>query len=134
MGILTANSYWDETRDAGKFSSSPVFDKNLGFGGTGQGTGACVQDGPFANLVVNIGPGFKSQARCVNRQITDFMSGGITKAEAENAIAGSSYDEAWLKIYSGLHLIGHIALSMMVSLLKLRMLPLGPALLTVYTT
>ncbi len=44
--------YWDETRDAGSFSKSPLFDKTYGFGGSGTGSQNCVPDGPYANLYV----------------------------------------------------------------------------------
>ena len=107
--------YWDEPRDAGKFSKSPVFDKVLGFGGSGKGAQSCVQDGPFANLVVNIGPGFKSQARCLNRKITDFLSTSVGTSQVTAAISGATYQKALDAIYSGPHLQGHMALSMMVS-------------------
>jgi tyrosinase len=106
--------YWDETRDAGKFSKSPVFDKVLGFGGSGVGSQSCVQDGPFANLNVNIGPGFKSQPRCLNRKITDFLSTSCGASYVKTAISGTTYKQALDAIYSGPHLQGHMALSMMV--------------------
>lgn len=106
--------YWDESRDAGKFASSPVFDPATGFGGTGSGTGACLQNGPFKNLTVNIGPGFTTKPRCVNRQITDFLSSLTNQAAVTKALAPKTYEEAWVAIYSGPHLGGHMALSMMV--------------------
>lgn len=108
------SSYWDETRDAGKFSKSPVFDTVLGFGGSGKGAQNCVTDGPFANLTINIGPGFKSEPRCLNRRITDGLSSGTGKSYYNTAISGSKYPQALDAIYSGPHLIGHMALAMMV--------------------
>ena len=113
--------YWDETRDAGKFASAPVFDAKLGFGGDGKGTGNCVPNGPFANYSVSIGPGFKSTARCVNRKITNMMSYGCGATQVAAAINYTTYDKAWVAIYNGPHLTGHIALSMMAS----PTLPLG---------
>lgn len=113
-GTETAFRYWDETRDAGKFSASPVFDPKTGLGGTGKGAQHCVADGPFANLTVNIGPGFTTQPRCVNRQITDYFSYGCSKAYVDAAISGVTYEAALNAIYMGPHLNGHIALSMMV--------------------
>ncbi|KAK1826982.1 hypothetical protein QBC39DRAFT_267962 [Podospora conica] len=105
--------YWDETRDAGKFSKSPVFDPVLGFGGSGKGGQNCVTDGPFANLTINIGPGFKSEPRCLNRRITDGLSGGTGQSYYNTAISGAKYAQALDAIYSGPHLIGHMALAMM---------------------
>ncbi|KAK4185499.1 hypothetical protein QBC35DRAFT_524890 [Podospora australis] len=106
-------AYWDETRDAGKFSSSPVFDTTTGFGGSGKGAQNCVQDGPFANLTVNIGPGFKSQPRCVNRRITNALSGQCGSSYVATALKGDTYEKALDAIYSGPHLFGHMALAMM---------------------
>ncbi|KAM7206881.1 hypothetical protein V8F20_002587 [Naviculisporaceae sp. PSN 640] len=106
-------AYWDETRDAGKFSSSPVFSATTGVGGSGKGAQSCVMDGPFANLTVNIGPGFKSQPRCINRKITDFFSSQCGSSYVTKALSGKDYATALDGIYSGPHLLGHMALSMM---------------------
>lgn len=111
---LTYISYWDEPRDAGKFSASPVFDPELGFGGSGKGAQSCVMDGPFANLTVKIGPGFKSAPRCVNRKITDVLSSACGTKYVEAATNGTTYTEALDAIYSGPHLYGHMSLAMMV--------------------
>lgn len=116
MLTQSVSRYWDETRDAGKFSKSPVFDTVLGFGGSGKGAQNCVTDGPFANLTVNIGPGFKSEPRCLNRRITDFLSSGTAQSNYNTAISGAKYAQALDAIYSGPHLTGHMALSMMVRL------------------
>jgi tyrosinase len=113
-GLIVLFRYWDETRDASKFSASPVFDPNLGFGGTGSGTGACLQNGPFKNMTVNIGPGFTTKPRCVNRQITDFLGSLTNQAAVTKALTPKTYEEAWVAIYNGPHLGGHMALSMMV--------------------
>jgi tyrosinase len=73
-----------------------------------------VQDGPFKNMTVNIGPGFTSQPRCVNRLITNSFSSLVNQTYVDIAVAPSTYDEAWISIYNGPHLGGHIALAMMV--------------------
>ena len=117
-------SYWDEPRDAGNFPKSPVFDTTLGMGGTGSGTGACVQNGPFKNFTVNIGPGFKTQPRCVNRQITNALSSLTNKAAVDKALAPSTYEEAWITIYNGPHLGGHMSLAMMVGTPKVLYRPI----------
>jgi tyrosinase len=105
--------YWDETKDAGAFSSSPIFDPVLGFGGTGSGANSCLTDGPFVNMTVNIGPGFTTQPRCVNRQITDALSGQTGQSYVDAALNQTTYLTALDGIYSGPHLWGHIALAMM---------------------
>jgi tyrosinase len=106
--------YWDETKDAGKFSSSPIFDPVLGFGGSGSGSGNCLTNGPFVNLTVNIGPGFTTVPRCVNRRITDFLSAQCGQSYVDAALDHPDYLTALDGIYSGPHLYGHMALAMMV--------------------
>ncbi|KAK4244190.1 hypothetical protein C7999DRAFT_35458 [Corynascus novoguineensis] len=112
-GYEGAIPYWDETRDAGKFSSSVIFDPVTGFGGSGQGSGNCVPNGPFANLTVNIGPGFSFEPRCVNRRITDMFSAQTGTQYVEAALNHTNYVDALDGIYSGPHLLGHMALAMM---------------------
>ncbi|KAI1343105.1 hypothetical protein F5Y15DRAFT_429071 [Xylariaceae sp. FL0016] len=105
--------YWDEPRDAGNFTSSSVFDPILGFGRGGSGAKACVPDGPFANMTVNIGPGFTSTPRCVNRRVTNVISKYCGESQVATALNHTAYAEVWPAIYSGPHLTGHMALSMM---------------------
>jgi len=71
----TLNRYWAEERDAGKFTESVVFDPVTGFGGDGVGPDHCIADGPFANFVNNIGPGyFVGTPHCITRYINDTIS------------------------------------------------------------
>lgn len=91
-----------------------MFDTTLGFGGTGSGTGACLKDGPFYNMTVNIGPGFTTKPRCINRKITDALGSLMNQAAVTKALAPKTYEEAWISIYNGPHLGGHMALAMMV--------------------
>lgn len=105
--------WWDETKDAGKFSAASIFSTTLGFGGNGQGSKNCVVDGPYANMTINIGPGFQTNPRCVNRKITDALSSGCSSAQVDTATSGANFSTAWLGIYMGPHLYGHMALAMM---------------------
>lgn len=88
--------YWDWTIDAANpetFVHSPVFDTEYGFGGNGdyipgnfshpapglpvnppwdvpdRSGGGCLEDGPFANLTVNLGPGsnLEYNPNCIRR-------------------------------------------------------------------
>lgn len=120
---LSASSWWDETQDAGAFSKSAIFDPELGFGGTGSGSANCLTDGPFVNKTVNIGPGFTTAPRCVNRRITDSFSAQTGQAYVDEALSNPDYVTALDGIYSGPHLWGHIALAMMVSPLHLEVSP-----------
>ncbi|CZT12091.1 hypothetical protein WAI453_007383 [Rhynchosporium graminicola] len=112
-GYTGGLAWWDESKDAGKFSKAKILDKTLGFGGSGTAANPCVPDGPYAGLTVNIGKGFLTQPRCINRVITDSFSAQCDAASVTKAISGKSYAESWLGIYLGPHLYGHIALAMM---------------------
>ena len=106
--------WWNEPLDAGNFISSPLLDPVTGFGGNGTGQpGNCVVDGPFADLIVNIGPGFTNRPRCVNRRINDAFSPLTNQTYVDDALSKPDYASAWLAIYMGPHLFGHIALAMM---------------------
>lgn len=105
--------YWNEALDAGNFMASPLLDPVTGFGGDGQGDGNCVPNGPFVNLTVNIGPGFHNKPRCVNRKINDLFSPQTNQTYVDAALNNPDYASAWVAIYMGPHLFGHIALAMM---------------------
>ncbi|KAL5371615.1 hypothetical protein DPSP01_014139, partial [Paraphaeosphaeria sporulosa] len=66
--------YWDEPRDAGKCSSSIIFDATTGFGGDGRELDGCLTDGPFANYSNAIGPEFLVTDHSIDRNISDEVS------------------------------------------------------------
>ncbi|KAK0750544.1 hypothetical protein B0T18DRAFT_488156 [Schizothecium vesticola] len=104
--------YWNEALDAGNFIASPLLHPVTGFGGDGTGPGNCA-GGPWAGLTVSVGPGFTNQPRCVNRKINDVFSPFCGQSFVDDALNHPTYESAWLAIYMGPHLFGHIALAMM---------------------
>ena len=64
-------------------------------------------------MTVNIGPGFTTSPRCVNRKVTPAMSMQVGKDYVDAALAPETYEEMLPLVYGGPHLWGHIALSMM---------------------
>jgi hypothetical protein len=62
--------------------------------------------------------GFQTNPRCVNRKLTDSLSSKCSAADVATAISGANYDAAWLAIYMGPHLYGHMALAMMVCIIQ----------------
>ncbi|KAF3052336.1 hypothetical protein E8E11_009894 [Didymella keratinophila] len=64
-GLTGTLPWFDETKYAGKFGQSSIFSSQW-FGGIGLG-GACVTDGQFANLAINVGPGSGNQPHCLAR-------------------------------------------------------------------
>lgn len=78
--------YWEETLDMGDLASSILFDPITGFGGQG---GECIDDGPFANLTINLNYDYASleffaDTRCVSRSFDDeiFLLGNTTNIDA----------------------------------------------------
>ncbi|KAH7020701.1 uncharacterized protein B0I36DRAFT_296087 [Microdochium trichocladiopsis] len=142
-GFKGAIPYWDFTLDntqAG-FPKSPVFDNTYGFGGNGEFIadisdpvlfpvktptimpgrtgGGCIDKGPFAGLVGNMGLGLNTSfsPNCVRRDFDPlFVSLTISPANVKTmwnaktydefsvAIQGRSFDVAGLTIHAGLHL------------------------------
>ncbi|KAF2270326.1 Di-copper centre-containing protein [Lojkania enalia] len=66
--------YWNESLDAGNFSSSIILDPEVGFGGNGTGPLNCIVDGPFKDYVNPIGPGQTFSDHCIDRIISDCAS------------------------------------------------------------
>ncbi|KAL1638483.1 hypothetical protein SLS56_000292 [Neofusicoccum ribis] len=93
-GYTGAQPYWDWTLDVkteADFLSSPVFDPVFGFGGNGllipvnlsdplsvpgRTGGGCIQDGPFVNLTVNLGPlsDLSGNPRCLARDFSPYFA------------------------------------------------------------
>ncbi|KAF2830391.1 Di-copper centre-containing protein [Ophiobolus disseminans] len=61
--------WFDETRYAGRFSQSSIFSSQW-FGAINRG-GNCVEDGQFANLAINVGPGSSNSLHCLARNGDD---------------------------------------------------------------
>ncbi|KAJ4336053.1 hypothetical protein N0V95_008722 [Ascochyta clinopodiicola] len=64
-GLTAPLPWFDETKYAGKFAQSSIF--NSQWMGSISLNGNCVTDGQFANLALNIGPGTGNQAHCLSR-------------------------------------------------------------------
>ena len=113
-----------------KFTESPVFDPVFGFGGNGpfvpsnntndvpgRTGGGCVEDGPFRDLVVNLGPldDLSGNPRCLKRDFSPYFAGrylGMNQTELtleqpdfgwfDNVVEGGPSFDA-----SGVHGGGH---------------------------
>ena len=93
--MIAEYRYWDWTLDAlplGNFSKSPLWDPIDGFGGNGphrelpadfkgifipgRTGGGCVQDGPFTNFTVNLGPqtDLSGHPRCLQRDFSPLFA------------------------------------------------------------
>ncbi|KAI5777134.1 hypothetical protein EDC01DRAFT_714096 [Geopyxis carbonaria] len=106
-GYKGAQPYWDETSDAGKFTSSEIFDAALGFGGDGTGTGNCIATGPFANYTLHTGPGYENTAHCIQRELSDRSSLASGQSYIDTCMAMGSFAQAWPCIELMPHSGGH---------------------------
>ena len=112
--------WWDETIEAvsprGFTGATAFLDPVTGFGPNGNfDLQACVPSGPFANVKVNIGPGYQHAERCVSRVVNNNFSSLLTPAAVATSLNHDTYEEAWRDIYANPHFWGHGALLLMVS-------------------
>jgi len=94
-GYKGAQPYWDETIDAGAFSRSILLDPVHGFGGNGTGPQGCVTDGPFANLIVHVGPAYDNIPTCLIRNVHDGASAGSAKTKIDKYLQLDKFEEFW---------------------------------------
>jgi hypothetical protein len=102
-----SHSYWQEQLDAGKFTSSKIFDPTTGFGGDGSGRGNCITTGPFANYTNHLGPGYAITDHCIDRQISNSFSTGSSQKEVDKCLAMATFAQAWPCIEAQPHGGGH---------------------------
>jgi hypothetical protein len=118
--VPIAYRWWDETIEAASptgFTGATAFlDPVTGFGPNGNlEPQACVTSGPFANVKVNIGPGYQHAERCVSRVVNNNFSSLLTAEVVATSLNYDTYGEMWRDVYSKPHFWGHGALLFMVS-------------------
>lgn len=109
-GYSGAQPYWDWTLDtpASKFVQSLIFDAIYGFGGNGplvpvntsnnevpgRTGGGCVQDGPFVNMTVHLGPAasLERNDQCLRRDLApDYAATYLGKDKLDGVITQADY-------------------------------------------
>ncbi|KAJ7888176.1 tyrosinase, partial [Mycena olivaceomarginata] len=112
--------YWDWSQDVAaghSLAESPVFDPVYGFGGNGADIpdyngifgnnspkarvgwvtpgagGGCVTDGPFAEFMLSVGPGFNITDRCLTRAINDNMQEFLSPARVADLAPLMTFEE-----------------------------------------
>lgn len=96
-------------------TESAVFDPDTGFGG--DGAGGCIQNGPFVNVTVNIGPGYQTTPTCLARSINrranplKLMNARVQSTTCMNY---TTYEEVWPCLYGTPHLLGHAIMGSLV--------------------
>ncbi|KAJ7257172.1 hypothetical protein B0H12DRAFT_1232622 [Mycena haematopus] len=119
-GFRGALPYWDWSQDVATgrpLAESPVFDRVYGFGGNGADIpgyeglfgnksllsaagwvapgagGGCVTDGPFAQFMLSVGPGFNITDRCMTRAINDNMQKFLSPARVADLAPLTTFEE-----------------------------------------
>ncbi|RDH26962.1 hypothetical protein BDQ94DRAFT_164037 [Aspergillus welwitschiae] len=106
-GYTGPTPWWDETKDAGNFSNSSIFDSKSGFGGDGVGSNKCVVDGPFANITLHIGPGTSNKDHCLSRFIDEGNSSLANTTYVSSCQSQSTYIDYLDKSALTTHGAGH---------------------------
>ncbi|KAM7188567.1 hypothetical protein V8F33_010532 [Rhypophila sp. PSN 637] len=106
-GYTGAHPYWNETQDAGAFTTSILLDPVYGFGGNGVGASRCIADGPFANYTNALGPGYAINDHCIDRTIQDFVSWAAHKQYMDRCLAKSTWLDFWVCVEGAPHTAGH---------------------------
>ncbi|ORY12449.1 hypothetical protein BCR34DRAFT_651193 [Clohesyomyces aquaticus] len=102
-----AHPYWDETLDAGNFSTSILLDPETGFGGNGVGKDNCIATGPFKDYVNTIGPGEVNTEHCIDRQVNDCASKSAEQKVVDSCMKMTNFEDAWNCLEGGPHTAGH---------------------------
>jgi hypothetical protein len=112
--------WWDETIEAqsptGFTGATAFLNPDTGFGPNGDlDPLGCVSSGPFADVKVNIGPGYQHAERCVSRAVNNNFSSLLTPAVVATSLDYDNYGDMWRDVYSKPHFWGHGAFLFMVS-------------------
>lgn len=120
-GYKGTQPYWDESPEAGEFSSSSIFSPINGFGGDGStaaGTvswnlgatshsAGCIVNGPFKDYHLHIGPGMDNREHCISRSISNSASLGVSEENVERCMILDTFAAAWPCIETNPHNGGH---------------------------
>jgi hypothetical protein len=99
-------------------TQSAVFHPDTGFGGDGLTSSRnCIQDGPFGNVTINIGPNYRNVptclARSINRRRNPLQTMNAT-LQAKTCMDYTTYEDVWPCLYGTPHLLGHAIMGSLV--------------------
>ena len=77
--------------DAGHFINASILDPVTGFGGNGAGPNNCITDGPFKNIVNQVGPVYENRPHCIYRNINETKSSWGAPHYVEECLAKPDY-------------------------------------------
>ncbi|KAI8935554.1 hypothetical protein NX059_008123 [Plenodomus lindquistii] len=104
-GFQDTIPWFDETRYAGRFAQSSIFNGQW-FGGLALG-GNCVRDGQFANLAINVGPGTGNQVHCLARNGDGAKTANCNSAYVNQCNSWSNFADMANCAEGGPHAWGH---------------------------
>lgn len=102
--------WWDETKDAGKFSQSSMFTDSRFFGsmtGNANGSPKCVTGGAFSGMTCHIGPGNSNQNHCLSRAGDGSLTSQVNQNFVNTCNARTSYADMASCSEYGPHAYGH---------------------------
>ncbi|KAH8662542.1 hypothetical protein BX600DRAFT_382622 [Xylariales sp. PMI_506] len=109
-GFNRAMVWWDETLDAGKFAQSDIFSSAY-FGGLpatpGNSVSYCINDGAYAGLTLDIGPGQSDTAHCLSRGVDESVTALTGAGYINTCLANTDYAAFERCIELGPHAAGH---------------------------
>ncbi|KAF2743782.1 Di-copper centre-containing protein [Sporormia fimetaria CBS 119925] len=108
--------YWQEQADAGNFLGSPLLDPDTGFGGNGRAGDGCITNGPFANYVNPLGPGYNVSDHCIYRRVDETVSLRAGQQFVDECMAFNTFEQAWPCMEFWPHRAGHGGVNGLVSL------------------
>ncbi|KAH8886663.1 Di-copper centre-containing protein [Thozetella sp. PMI_491] len=115
-GYTGAHPYWNWDRYASDPANSPLFNGNASSMSSGSShMDACVDSGPFADMVVNLGPGksLQSNPRCLVRNLSASQASQCTADKTLRLIMGSSDIASFqntMQAVPGVHAGGHFTI------------------------
>ncbi|KAK2776002.1 hypothetical protein FQN52_003845 [Onygenales sp. PD_12] len=104
-GFDRALPWWDETKDAGRFAQSTLFNGD-NFGSL-PSSAACITNGAFAGLTCNIGPGNQNRPHCLARSVDEGQTSNCNSDYVRTCNSRNTYAEMHSCAETGPHAYGH---------------------------
>ncbi|KAI1130608.1 Di-copper centre-containing protein [Nemania abortiva] len=109
-GFDRAMPWWDETKHAGAFAASDVFNDQW-FGNlpamTSDGQGTCIESGEFAGTTLHVGPGDANTNHCLSRAVDESQTAQCNKDFTNSCLSMKTYGDFANCFELGPHGYGH---------------------------
>ncbi|KAI1112534.1 Di-copper centre-containing protein [Nemania sp. NC0429] len=109
-GFGSPMPWWDETKHAGAFAASDVFNDQW-FGHlpakTSSGQGTCIESGEFSGTTLHVGPGSSNTDHCLSRAVDESQTAQCNKDFTNSCLSMGSYEDFRDCFELGPHGYGH---------------------------